>query len=69
MAERIPQEVWQDAKDRATKLMAFLTFKDYGIFGVTKTFPDHLQFVLFHKDKTYKEVKNMLFPTKPLPLI
>ena len=42
------------------RLQAFALFHSEGLKAVEQTYPEHLQFVLDHKSKTYREVKEEL---------
>jgi hypothetical protein len=45
------------------KLQAFVLFQKDGMTAVEQTYPEHVSFVLDHKAKTYREVKQELFGT------
>jgi hypothetical protein len=44
------------------KLQAFALFHSEGLKAVKQTYPEHVEFVLENKAKTYKQVKYELFP-------
>jgi len=43
------------------RLQAFSLFQKDGMKAVEETYPEHVQFVVDHKAKTYREVKQELF--------
>jgi len=45
------------------RLQAFTLFQKDGMKAVEQTYPEHVQFVCDHKAKTYRDVKQELFPT------
>jgi hypothetical protein len=43
------------------RLQAFALFHKDGMKAVEQSYPEHMQFVIDHKSKTYREVKRELF--------
>jgi hypothetical protein len=53
---------YNDKKALMEKLQAFALFHSEGLKAVKQTYPEHVEFVLENKAKTYKQVKYELFP-------
>jgi len=47
--------------ESARMLNAFVLFSEQGLKAVETTYPEYKQFVLAHKERSVREVKNELF--------